>query len=272
MIESIQKYQDFIMSIFKKIPIMKTKQSILCLVNGYEEIDENSALGILFSLQKKEYIFLSVDGWVMTQGFYKKISNDKKNIYVMNHEKKNNFEEDGVTKINNSVSLNVKNATQDYHYYLDSIIHVIDDDNSGVIAEKRIDECISQKQKEQIDCMWLIADMMPYSVDFFTNVSPWTMCFISEPEEEGMGKIYEIIYISEKKKDALIQALKSLEEIKSKKLRDCIRRIAIVENKEIAEEIPLIGFKFITEIDDKEEKNYSILSKMNVEESWSEYV
>ena len=79
MIYNLEIYEDYIKSILKRMPILKTDQLLRCLVKTYKEMDDDLALQTLHALQRKGYVLLSPDGWAMTKGEYQAISQDKFN-------------------------------------------------------------------------------------------------------------------------------------------------------------------------------------------------
>ena len=138
MIIGLDEYERFIRGILKKVPVMKMNQLVKALVNNYEEMDESFAQSILFAIERKGYVLLSENGWALTQGAYLTITNDR--FF------------DGI----------IKNRT----YRLPDLIPYYDTDSAGKrykVKDVEIKDMVTERQMQQIRCMYLVIDMLPDS-------------------------------------------------------------------------------------------------------------
>ena len=240
------KYEVFVKNILKVIPILQTKQLIICLEKTFEECTANTALApeILKALQRKGMLMLTYDGYAMTKGAYVYLTNDK---FFDN------------VDLNDSIRIKDKMAVIRF------------EKNNKRIVTKTGDtkDLIDQKEQDLIDAMWIVADMMPGSKDFIASAYPWLLTFINEEQENS--KLFEITKIPAKNEFGKIQLLKQLPVISDKETRETVRRIAIIDNANHAWEVPYVGFKYICVLDDDSPQNYKVIEKRNNEDLWTDY-
>ena len=252
MIYGMEEYESFVRNILQKIPLLKTEQLIKCLINSYNDIDEDVAKNILTAIQRRGYILLSSSGWAMTKRMYKTLSNDVRNIYV---------------KQKNEVT-----GLYDPYFYLGDTIHVFSKDHSKE-TEKQIEDLISQKHKDIIDCMWIVADMMPESEDFSFGNAPWTLMFCTNATEKSSGKLFQIVKIPKKTEDSRIEMIKSWPKIKDKETLKNIRRIAIIEDENHAWKVLYLGFTHVIKINENLPKKYEVIGEPRTsKELWKDNV
>lgn len=228
----IENEQNLIRDIMKRVGVCRTKQLVNCLKNNNKELKDEDALNILGGLQRNRYLLLSQDGWAMTIGAYTQFANDK-------------FFDKTIT------------APTEFAIPYDI----------GTILEK--DNCIN---KDIIDCLWIVADMMPESKEFIISNYPWSICFDTSANAEHEGRIFQLTKVAKGKERTRGEVFKSLPSIKSDGLKKCIRRIAIVEDPQGAWEIPHLGFYFICAVDESSPTGYRVIEKRTGDEVWSDYV
>ena len=109
--------------------------------------------------------------------------------------------------------------------------------------------------KRIIDCMSLVADMMPYSENFGINQEPFLVHFVTEPDEKGRLKVpscfYQIAYISHDTAQRTMLQLRHTEDIDHEEFKPMIKRLAIVEDEDDTQFIPYVGFTNIVKFDGK---------------------
>ena len=253
MIYGMEEYEDFIREILRKVPILKTEQLKICLMNSFNDISEEVAREILTAIQRRGYILLSKAGWAMTKRMYKDITNDVRGTFI-----KVKDEETGL---------------YDPYHYLEEKLSVYGKDHNKIIKCDYVENLISEKKKDIVDCMWIIAEMMPASEEFCFGNTPWTVMFHSPPTEKVDGKLFQISKISSKTEDSRIEMIKSLPKIKDKNLLKNIRRIAIMDDENHAWKIPYLGFTHVLKIDESIPKKYKIIGEpRQMKEIWKDNV
>ena len=73
----LEEYKEFIQSIVRKVPILRTEQLSAALVNTYD-VNYKDALAILRELQNVGVLLLSEDGYAMTRQAYLKLMGGRK--------------------------------------------------------------------------------------------------------------------------------------------------------------------------------------------------
>ena len=187
---------------------------------------------------------ITYDGYIMTRGAYVYLTNDK---FFDN------------VDLNDNIRIKEKM----------SVIRFEKDNKRVVTKTGDTKDLISQVEKDRIDAMWVVADMMPGSKNFIASAYPFIFTYTNEDQENA--KLYEITKISKKNEFAKIELLKRLPTITDKQARETIRRIAIVEDENHAWEVPHIGFKFICTIDPNEPQNFKVVEKRDNENMWKDY-
>lgn len=227
MIYNIENYGAFIRKILRKIPYIKTRILVLCLINYFAELDEKMANNILYELQSQGEVLLSVDGWAITKGMYYRISDDK---FRDNFKYHNECRLDGIS-----------NYLKEYN-------------------------------KDDVDVMWLVADLMPDADNFIVCDTPWNIMFDIPSDEWNGARLYQLIKIPGDVEDERIELLKSSKGlIPNDKLFEKIKRIALIDNPEHAFKIPRLGFTHICVLDPKQKKGYKVVEKRD-KDIWSDTV
>lgn len=69
----------FVRNLMNKVGFLKTKQLVVCMLNSIEELNnkEEDAMHALKVLQKKNYLIMSKDGYVMKRKLYADLTGDK---------------------------------------------------------------------------------------------------------------------------------------------------------------------------------------------------
>lgn len=253
MIYGIDIYEEFILSILKRIPILRTKQLLIALQKYYEDMSDKLASDILFGLQRKRVIMLSETGWVMTQGMYYRLTNDKFN--------------DGAT------------FRTTYHIPKEiGIYGNIHETNNkltwGRIRTSTIEDELDQHTKNYVNCMWLVVDMLPDSEDFFVANPPWNIAFDTSSSDPENSKLFLISMVPSSGETTKCEAFRNLPKINDEKLRNSIRRIAIMEDPNHYWKIPHLGFSHVVALDENMQTNYRIIEarlKDNPKEVWKDY-
>jgi len=225
MIYNIERYGEFIRKILRKIPYIKTRILIICLMNYFTDVNEKMAKEILYELQSEGECLLSKDGWAITKGMYYRISDDKF---------RDNF------KYHNDYRLDNMEA------YLEGL------------------------NKDDVDVMWLVADLMPDAENFIVCDTPWNIMFDIPSSELQEPKLFQLIRIPGAVEDERIELLKNSKRlIPEEKILDSIRRIAIIDNPEHSFKIPRLGFTRICVLDEKQTKGFRVVEVRDTD-IWSD--
>lgn len=121
--------------------------------------------------------------------------------------------------------------------------------------------------KAMIECMPIIADMMPESLDFLVTEFPWKLQFISRETK----RLYQVCRISNIEEIPISILLNSLPELSDADYKNHIRRIAIIDDKSHAYLIPKIGFSVIcTYAPNNIQKEFEIVQKRE-KNAWDDY-
>lgn len=200
-------YYQFISEIMQKTLIMKLKQLILFTQKKFA-ISDLKANELILEAQKYNYIIITKDEYVMTNGYYLSKFDDQffdglsYNNYFMHYEK----------NIKPSLTTDELNNINCY-----TIIA-----NMMPVSEK------------------FFIPSSPWNIAF---VTPSALV-----EEGKIGNLFEIIYIPHSTSTALCYALAEKYREKKEEIAPFIKRIAIVEDENDIIKIPYIGFTNIVKV------------------------
>lgn len=242
MIDNYETYSNYVRGILKKVPILKTGQLISALMSEYEDkdMDAQFALAILHAIQRNGHVLLSSGGWAMTKGAYRMYSKDKFGTAI--------------------------ESNADFR--LGDKISVFSDDQHRIVQSVNMEKLLSNKDLKMIDCMWVVADLMPLSEHFIIGTDPWNLIFVSE--DDAGGTCYEVVKINETSENATIEMLRNTPRITDHEMRDSICRIAVLDSADHAWKVPYIGFTHICVLDKQSETGYSVIETRG-DDRWSDY-
>lgn len=132
--------------------------------------------------------------------------------------------------------------------------------------------------KNLLECMTIVADMMPDSRYFIVTGYPWMIQFIvnvkGNPNEEGYrpSRLFQICRIENANEIPFSVLLNSLPEFSDAEYKEHIRRIAIIDNANQSYLIPKLGFTAICTYDpDNIETEYKIVETRSQDVAWEDY-
>lgn len=250
------QYKNVVTDVLNKVQVLRTDQ-LASIVMGYsEELDDNvdrkTAQSILTAIQRNGYVLMNEDGWAMTKSAHLTLTNGK---FSENISHSNNFR---INKILERIEYKENNVRK-------------------VSKSGTVEKFLSRKQLDDIEAMWIIADMYPVSENFTKECSPpYNFEFIQngEPanEENGFEAVpsilYQIIYINSVDENAMIAMLESLPKIKEKAMRDSIMRVVVMENPKHAWKIPYVGVSHICKIDPESDTHYTVVETRDDDIRW----
>ena len=240
MIENYEEYEDFVKHVTRTAPLLKTEQ-LRIMISRYFGQTMESIDEVLFALQRNQAILMSSDGWTVTVGEYIKLTGDR---FLR---RRNNYEAYGET-------------TDEYNRLIG------------------MDDKCSDVNRPLSKALWLVADMMPDSIDFAICESPWVVAFATPPytaEESPNGKeipslLYEITYIAKGYESTRTELLRVLPKIQSNHAKDGIRRICILDDPEYAFRVPYIGFSHIVTMDPTSPRHYRVIETRKKDIRWKD--
>ena len=146
-------------------------------------------------------------------------------------------------------------------------------DNFHYHNDYRLDDVskyLRDLDKDDVDIMWLVADLMPDSENFIVCDTPWNIMFDVPSDEFSEAKLFQLIKIPGDVENERIELLKNSKRlIPEDKVINSIRRIALIENPDNAFKIPKLGFTHICVLDPKQTKGYRVVEK-RTKDIWSD--
>lgn len=139
--------------------------------------------------------------------------------------------------------------------------------SSGQIAS------FTRKEKAIMDAMVVVADMMPYSIEFKVTGFPWYIEFIIENDYTELPNIlYQITKIKDKSELPFAYMMAcELTGDKYKYIRNCTKRIVIIEDAKKACLVPRLGFSSIIKIDRRFNEEFEIIETIPEESMWLDH-
>ena len=216
--EISEEYFKYVYNLVSRVHVLEQKQLVQIMRGKFPDYPEDKLLEVVLDTQKNNYILISKDGYVMTEAYYKMITNDKFG--------------DG-TIINN--------------YYFRIKV------NMKPLLEKEMPviKCMSVVA----DTMPVSQDFFlpvqgPWTVAFVTPEE----CIKTDDDGEAINAFYyEVIYIPHASSTALCLALEQSCGVKDKHAQKKIKRIAVLEDADDSYKIPQIGFTNIVTVCDNGE-------------------
>jgi len=122
---------------------------------------------------------------------------------------------------------------------------------------------------DAIECLWIVIDMLPDSIDFVVNKNPWFLLFDTQKTNEDVSKLYEITRIPKNKEEARIEMLRAVS-VTKEPMRQSIVRIALIDDEKHSWMVPHIGFSYICVLDDNAKSHFKVIEKRTGENLWDE--
>ena len=115
----------------------------------------------------------------------------------------------------------------------------------------------NQCNMKLINCLWILIDMLPASLDFTLTHKPFQISFMSKKRE-----LYQVIYIPTLEEPARFEMLRALPNDLLDDVKKAIKRIVILEDEKSADRVPQgRGIRFILVIDDSTKTHYRVVQK-----------
>ena len=115
----------------------------------------------------------------------------------------------------------------------------------------------NQCNMKLINCLWILIDMLPASLDFTLTHKPFQISFMSKKRE-----LYQVIYIPTLEEPARFEMLRALPNDLLDDVKKAIKRIVILEDEKSVDRVPQgRGIRFILVIDDTTKTHYRVVQK-----------
>ncbi len=143
-------------------------------------------------------------------------------------------------------------------------------ENVNVSANPRLQNITRQvkdycdlKHFRLLDCLWVLIDMLPDSMDFALTNKPFQISLIAK------GQLYQIISIPASEEDLRIDMLTSLPADYYENFRTSVNRIVVMERADHYFKLPKnIGIKFVCVIDHNKPSHIRITKTFD--EGWND--
>lgn len=123
-----------------------------------------------------------------------------------------------------------------------------------------------------LDCMDLVADLSPDSLNFALGSTPWYVQFMLPKMGNIPARLFQITKVRTGYEVPTQLMLLNLPRTTNNYiLKENIRRIAIVEDESTAKLVPFVGFNLICVMDENEKEGYRVIENRSIEEAWDEY-
>lgn len=130
-----------------------------------------------------------------------------------------------------------------------------------------------------VECMPIVADMMPFSKDFVISGYPWTVQFIvetnsddeEEQEERTPSRLYQVVRVDSGNEIPLALLINTISIFEDKLYKEHIRRIAVISDERQALTIPFLGFSAICVFDETEPHGFRVVQTRTGDDAWADY-
>lgn len=132
-----------------------------------------------------------------------------------------------------------------------------------------IDYTCSRDGTSIIPCMYIYADLQPYSEYLLKNKEGWDISFITVEHDEKPSRLYSVAYFAKGyesiKAELLLMSERGLEHVEKER----IRRIALFENPEMSFLSPKgIGITSVACLDENEQCGFRVIRAIPADEAW----
>ena len=196
-------------------------EQLKLMISKYFAQDPETVDPILLALQSNQAILMTQDGWSMTVGQYIKLSGDR---FL-------------------AARSSFKSTTDEFNRL------------------PNMDDKCRKVNRPLSKALWLVADMMPDSVNFIIASSPWTVAFATIPTDTKRSLLYEIAYIDKGYEVTGTELLRRVPKIQSNTIKKSIVRICIIEDETYAFRVPYNGFAYVVKIDHSMPSHYRIIEQ-----------
>ena len=128
-----------------------------------------------------------------------------------------------------------------------------------------------KKTKAQIDCLWEVVQTLPDSENFIMSDAPWLVQYIVAGENGEKDTLVQVARFVTGDEIPMAERIKDLPAIDTEEKRQCIERIAILDDPNFAWVVPHVGFTRICKlVEDDFEEPFRIITVRKGEVVWNE--
>ncbi len=115
-----------------------------------------------------------------------------------------------------------------------------------------------------INCLWIMIDMLPASMDYALHHKPWHISFIS-----AKRKLYEVIYIPFEEEVVKFEMLASESTNFFPDFKENLERVVLLERKNHASSVPKgVGIRYVCVLDESLPAGYRVVDRRK--NTWDE--
>lgn len=237
-----QEFEGFIKELLERVPFLETRLLRFFLAKRFGiALSDPFINKMITAAQRDGYLVVSTAGYTLSKRMYYSLTGDQKDD-----------------------SIETSNIC-----YLGDTMDVYENNPYGVKETKPVQEFIARDTKELMECMWVVADLMPQSKNFVTSCYPWNVVMEVDTSDERV-KICEITRITKRNEDARIQLIKDFCNSDTPRNKKAVMRIAVIDNEEHAFLVPYLGFVYIVVLDETSPNGYRVIEKREKEEAWKD--
>lgn len=231
MIYGIEKYEELIDSILKRTPLLRTMQLKVMLYKYFKDKDEGMSSDLAEEI-----------------------------IFACQRMGKLLLSEDGwcMTKTQYKRLLC---SHEDEHI-----------DTHSTFRLGKMDSLCRNHCPEITALMWVIAYEYPASQNYVVSRYPYSISYIPTGKDvkKENAKLYQLCYIKSQEELATFQLLLNVSDVDDQ-FKPVIRRVALFEDDELADELVAVGFNYILKVDDTSPKHFAKVGTRKVADAWADY-
>lgn len=138
-------------------------------------------------------------------------------------------------------------------------------------VRRGLDYTQSREGTKILDCLWVYADMIPYSENLMVNKGGWDVTFTTKQHDNVPPRIYNVENFERGTESINAERLRLQEKDNKPNDIKCIRRMALFQNPDRTYLSPVgIGITSIACIDHEEESHFCVLENIPLDKAWEE--
>ena len=127
---------------------------------------------------------------------------------------------------------------------------------------------IPQHHKDVIDCLWILLDLLPASIDFTVGQPPWIISFTFPGNETTPSKMAQIARFDAGEEILVKARIEAQPRLEEPQYRSKIVRFAMLDEEEKTELVPYDGFVYLCKLDENSPYGYQIIEKREGGDLW----
>ena len=127
---------------------------------------------------------------------------------------------------------------------------------------------IPRYHKDVIDCLWIVLDLLPGSIDFCVGQPPWIITFTFPGNDFIPPKMAQIARFRAGEEVLMKARIEAQPRLEEPSYRSKIVRFAMLDEEEKTELVPYDGFVYLCKLDEDHLYGYTILEKREGKDLW----